>query len=59
VSSGDKVWIIEDSVVGEVLNYGAVMSLIRWHKDGIVYEEYLENFEFLEYERVDLDNEEV
>jgi hypothetical protein len=49
MSSGDLVWIIEDGVVGEVIRYGAGVSLVRWTSEGIQYEEYLENFEFLEY----------
>lgn len=57
MSSGDLVWIIEDAVVGEVLRYGIEFSLVRWTSDGIEYEEYLENFEFLEYRRIDLDEE--
>lgn len=49
MSSGDLVWIIEDAVIGEVVRYGAEFSLIRWEFNGIKFEEYLENFEFLEY----------
>jgi hypothetical protein len=53
MSSGDLVWIVEDSVIGEVLSYGAQFSLVRWKSQGIIYEEYLENFEFIEYNLVD------
>lgn len=53
MSSGDSVWLIEEQTVGTVVTYGSTMSLVKWHKDGIAYEEYLENFEFLEYERVE------
>lgn len=56
MSSGDKVWIIEDAVVGEVIQYGSTFSLIKWFKDGIQHEEYLENAEFLDYEVIDEDN---
>lgn len=49
MSSGDLVWIIEDAVVGEVISYGAQFSLVRWQLNGIEFQEYLENFEFLEY----------
>lgn len=52
MSSGDLVWIIEDSTIGEVLSYGAQFSLVRWSSNGIVFEEYLENFEFIEYKLV-------
>lgn len=55
MSSGDKVWIIEDAVVGNILKYGATLSLVSWFKDGIWHEEYLENYEFLDYE--ELENE--
>lgn len=53
MSSGDTVWIIDEQTVGVVITYGSTFSLVKWFKDGIIYEEYLENFEFLEYERVE------
>lgn len=53
MTAGDKVWIIEDSVIGSVIKYGFPFSLVSWFKDGIIHEEYLENYEFLEYERVE------
>lgn len=52
MSSGDKVWLIEDAVVGELLQYGFQFSLIKWIKDGIEHQEYLENAEFLDYKVV-------
>ena len=58
MSSGDNVWLIEDSVIGVVLKHGSHFSLVSWFKDGISYEEYLENFEFIEYEIIDGENEE-
>lgn len=57
MSSGDLVWIIEDSVVGEVVQYGAQFSLIKWTSDGIQFEEYLENFEFMEYRVVSIEED--
>lgn len=57
MSSGDRVWVIEDGVVGTVLQYGANVSLVTWTSDGIVYEEYLDNTDFLEYERIDIEED--
>lgn len=57
MSSGDIVWLIEEQVLGTILSYGSTVSLVKWFKDGIIFEEYLENYEFLEYER--LDDEEI
>ena len=53
MSNGDSVWLIEDGVKGTILKYGSTVSLISWEKNGIQYEEYLENFEFLDYEAVE------
>lgn len=50
MSHGDKVWIFDEQCVGTILKLGPYFSLIRWSKDGIVYEEYLENTEYSEYE---------
>jgi len=52
MSSGDLVWIIEDSVVGKVVRHGSTFSLVKWFSMGIEYEEYLENHEFIEYKIV-------
>lgn len=56
MSLGDKVWIFDDECVGELLQYGTYFSKIRWFKDGIEHEEYLENTEFIEYEVIDHEN---
>lgn len=53
MSNGDRVWVIEDGVIGTVIKYGANVSLVTWFSDGIVYEEYLDNSEFLEYQIIE------
>lgn len=50
MSNGDRVWIIEEGIIGTVLKRGATVSLVTWYENGIVYEEYLDNSEFLEYQ---------
>lgn len=51
MSSGDKVWIFDDSCIGTIIQHGTFFSLVTWEKDGIIHEEYLEHTEFSEYER--------
>jgi len=53
MSNGDRVWIIEDGVVGTVIKYGATMSLVSWNDNGVIHEEYLDNSEFLDYEIIE------
>lgn len=53
MSHGDKVWIFEEQCVGTMLQLGTYFSLIRWYKDGIIYEEYIENNEYSPYEKVE------
>lgn len=59
MGSGSLVWILEDAVVGELVQYGYEISLVRWTKDGVEYTEYLENDEFFEYKRIGYEDEEV
>lgn len=53
MSSGDKVWIFDEKCVGTIIKYGSFFSLVTWYKDGIIYEEYLENNEYSVYEKVE------
>jgi hypothetical protein len=46
MSSGDKIWIHSEKVYGEVISYGAHVSVVRYIKDKTVFETYLENEEF-------------
>ena len=40
------VWIHEERVYGELLNYGTYFSTVRYEKDGLLCEVLLENDEF-------------
>lgn len=40
------IWLIEDRTIGVLIQLGAHVSLVRYAKDGIDYEVYLENDEF-------------
>jgi hypothetical protein len=53
MSSGDKVWIFDEQCVGTIMKHGSFFSLVTWYKDGIIYEEYLENTEYSAYEKVE------
>lgn len=46
------VWIHEEQVYGTILSEGAFVSLIRYSKDGMEYEVYLENEEFTLMEEI-------
>jgi hypothetical protein len=41
------VWIYEESVYGNIISEGVYASLIRYQKDGIDHQVYLENDEFI------------
>lgn len=53
MSRGDKVWIFDEQCVGTIMKHGSFFSLVTWYKDGIIYEEYLENAEYSAYEKVE------
>jgi hypothetical protein len=53
MSSGDLVWIFDEQCVGTIIKHGSFFSLVNWYKDGIIYEEYLENSEYSAYEKVE------
>ena len=40
------VWIHEERVYGELINYGTYFSRVRYEKSGLEYEVLLENDEF-------------
>lgn len=52
------VFILDEQVYGEIINHGAFASLVRFSKDGIEYEIFLENDEFETVEDIVLDIEE-
>jgi hypothetical protein len=40
------IYIHDEQVYGKIINEGAFVSLVNFHKDGIEYEVFLENDEF-------------
>lgn len=50
------IWIISESVYGNIVQEGLYASLVRYQKDGIDYKVYLENDDFIVMDELGFDH---
>jgi len=51
------VWMIEEQVTAELINYGAYTSRVKFVYEGLEYDELVMNDEFILYSELGVDQE--
>ena len=51
------VWMIEEQVTAELINYGAYTSRVKFFYEGLIYDELVMNDEFILYSELGIEQE--
>lgn len=53
------VWMIEEQVTAELIHYGAYTSRVKFHYEGLDYDEIVMNDEFILYSELGIEQENI
>jgi len=51
------VWMIEEQVTAELVNFGAYTSRVKFFYEGLIYDEVVMNDEFILYSELGIEQE--
>lgn len=51
------VWMIEEQVTAELVNFGAYTSRVKFFYEGLIYDEVVMNDEFILYSELGIDQD--
>jgi len=53
------VWMIEEQVTAELINFGAYTSRVKFFYEGLLYDEIVMNDEFILYSELGIEQETI
>ena len=53
------VWMIEEQVTAELINFGAYTSRVKFFYEGLLYDELVMNDEFILYSELGIEQETI